>query len=43
MAEWLSLCAPLGGLEFGSLDPGCKPTHYPSDHAVAASHIEELE
>ena len=28
---------------FASLDPGRAPTHHSSGHAVAASHIEELE
>ena len=36
-----ALC--FSGPEFASLDPGCGPTYRSSSHAVAASHIEELE
>ena len=32
-----------GGLGFAGSEHGCGPTHCPSSHAVAASHIEELE
>ena len=43
VALWLSSRAPLWWLGFASLDPGCGLTHHSSSHAVAASHIEELE
>ena len=32
-----------GGLGFAGSDPGRRPTHHSPSHAVAASHIEELE
>ena len=32
-----------GGPGFAGLDPGCGPTHCSSSHAVAASHLKELE
>ena len=43
MAKWLSPCALLQWLGFAGLDPGRGPTHHSSNHAVAASHIGELE
>lgn len=41
MAEWL--VSHLGSLRFATLDPGHRPTHRSSSHAVMVSHIEELE
>ena len=43
LAKWLSLCAPLQGPGVAGLDPGHGPMHCSSRHAVAASHVEELE
>ena len=46
LAPWLSgeVCA-LGfdGPGFAGSDPGRRPTHCSANHAVTASHIEELE
>ena len=36
-----ALC--FGGLAFAGSDPGHGPKHRSSSHAVAASHMEELE
>ena len=43
MAEWLSSRALLWRPEFASSDGRHGPTHRSSGHAVAVSHIEELE
>ena len=32
-----------GGLGFTGLDPGRRPIQHSSSHAVAASHMEEIE
>ena len=37
---WLSSRAPLRSLGFEGSDPGCRPVHCSSSHAVAASHIQ---
>ena len=43
MREWLIHVLCFGSLGFASLDPECGPMHHSSSHAVAGSHIEELE
>ena len=43
VAEWLSSCALLGGPGFSGSNPGCRPTHHSSSHAVAVSHIQNRE
>ena len=37
------LALHFGSPGFTSLDPGHRHTHFSQNHAVAASHIEELE
>ena len=41
MAEWLEVfMLHFSGPGFAGSDPGCRPTHRSSNHAVEASHIQ---